>query len=147
MCRTRHVRWKGQCATEIQLLNTPHDRRCCRYASDDATLMQFDWHALVPGKNWRVHARPWIPGDEIAIFTAVIHKWRSPLRQFACARTIDEYDVTILVPYIRMTSQINSGDVTILNQKRLSLATTAKSAIDNCFGGIECSGHEIACKK
>ena len=21
---------KGQCATEIQLLNTPHDRRCCR---------------------------------------------------------------------------------------------------------------------
>ena len=29
MCRTRHFRWKGQCATEIQLLNTPHDRRCC----------------------------------------------------------------------------------------------------------------------
>ena len=30
MCRTRHFRSKGQCATEIQLLNTPHDRRCCR---------------------------------------------------------------------------------------------------------------------
>ena len=29
MCRTRHFRGKGQCATEIQLLNTPHDRRCC----------------------------------------------------------------------------------------------------------------------
>ena len=29
MCRTRHFRSKGQCATEIQLLNTPHDRRCC----------------------------------------------------------------------------------------------------------------------
>ena len=55
MCRTRHFRWKGQCATEIQLLNTPHDRRCCRHASDDATLMQFDWHALFPGKNWRMH--------------------------------------------------------------------------------------------
>ena len=57
MCRTRHFRRKGQCATEIQLLNTPHDRRCCRHASDDATLMQFDWHALVPGKHWRVHFR------------------------------------------------------------------------------------------
>ena len=94
-----------------------------------------------------LHARPWIPGDEIAIFTAVIHQWRSPLRQFARARTIDEYDVTMLVSYIRVTSQINGGDVTILNQKRLSSATTAKSAIDNCFGGIECSGHQIACKK
>ena len=30
MCRTRHFRSRGQCATEIQLLNTPHDRRCCR---------------------------------------------------------------------------------------------------------------------
>ena len=57
MCRTRHFRWKGQCATEIQLLNTSHDRRCCRHASDDATLMQFDWHALGPGKSWCVHFR------------------------------------------------------------------------------------------
>ena len=53
----------------------------------------------------------------------------------------------MLVSYIRVTSQINCGDVTILTQKRLSLATTAKSAIDNCFGGIECPGHQIACKK
>ena len=29
MCRTCHLHWKGQCATEIQLLNTPHDWRCC----------------------------------------------------------------------------------------------------------------------
>ena len=72
---------------------------------------------------------------------------RSPLRQFVHARTINEYDVTMLVSYIRVTSQINCGDVTILNQKRLSLTTMAKSAIDNCFGGIECSGHQIACKK
>ena len=30
MCTTRHFRSKGQCATESQLLNTSHDRRCCR---------------------------------------------------------------------------------------------------------------------
>ena len=48
-------------------------------------------------------------------------------------QSIDEYDVTMPVSYIRVTSQINCGDVTILNQKRLSLATMAISAIDNCF--------------
>ena len=94
-----------------------------------------------------LHARPRIPDDEITIFTVIIHWWRSHLRQFARARTIDEYDVTVLVSYIRVMSQINCSDVTILNQKRLSLATTAKSAIGNCFGGIECSGYQIACKK
>ena len=99
------------------------------------------------GNYYFLHARPWIPGDEIAIFTAAIHWWRSPLRQFSRVRTIDQYDVTMLVSYIRVTSQINCGDVTILNQKRLSLTTTAKSAIDNCFGGIECSGHQKVCKK
>ena len=94
-----------------------------------------------------LHAKPWIPGCEISIFTAVIHQWRSPLRQIARARTIDEYDVTMPVSYIRVTSQINCGDVTILNQKRPSLATMANSAIDNCFNGIVCSGHQIASKK
>ena len=29
MCRTRHFCWKGQCATEIQLLNTPDEWQCC----------------------------------------------------------------------------------------------------------------------
>ena len=29
LCRTRHFRWKGHCVPEIQLLNTPHDRRRC----------------------------------------------------------------------------------------------------------------------
>ena len=52
------------------------------------------------------------------------------MRQFARAWTIDEYDVTMPVSYIRVTSQINCGDIAILNQKSLSLATTAKSAID-----------------
>ena len=82
-----------------------------------------------------------------SIFAAVIHQWRSPLRQFARARTIDEYDVTMPVAYIRVTSQINCGDVTILSQKILSLATMANSAIDNWISRIVCSWHQIACKK
>ena len=56
----------------------------------------------VPGirfhNNAFLHAKPWIPGGEKAIFTAVIHWWRSPLRQLARARTIDEYNVTMPVP-------------------------------------------------
>ena len=48
----------------------------------------------------------------------------------------------MLVPYVRVTSQINCGDVTILSQKRPSLAAMAKSAIDDWFYiGIVCSGH------
>ena len=35
------------------------------------------------------------------------------LRQFARARTIDEYDVKMLVYPVRVTSQINCGDVTM----------------------------------
>ena len=65
-----------------------------------------------------LHAKPWIPGGEKSIFTVVIHQWRSPLRQFARARTIDEYDVTMPVPRIRMTSQINCDDVTMLIKKK-----------------------------
>ena len=33
------------------------------------------------------------------------------------------------------------------SQKRPSLAVMAKWAIDDCFSGIVCSGHKIACKK
>ena len=60
-------------------------------------------------------------------------QWRSLLCQFARARKIDEYDLRMPVPYVCMTSQINSGDVTILSQKRPSLATMLKSGIDDCF--------------
>ena len=63
----------------------------------------------------------------------LLYKWRSPLHQFARARTIDKCDVTMPVSYIRVTSQINCGDITIVNQKILSLATMAKSAVDNCL--------------
>ena len=94
-----------------------------------------------------LHAKPWTPDGQKSIFTTVIHYWRSTLRQFGRARTIDEYDVTMPVSYIRVTPQINCNDVTVSNQKRLSLATMAKSVIDNCFSGIVCSGHQIACKK
>ena len=34
------------------------------------------------------------------------------------------------VPHVRVTSQINCGNVTLLSQKRPPLATMAKSAID-----------------
>ena len=41
----------------------------------------------------------------------------------------DKYDVTIPVFRVRMTSQINCGDVTMLGQKRPPLATMAKWAL------------------
>ena len=44
-----------------------------------------------------------------------------------------------------MTSQINCCDITMLSQKRPSLATMVKLMI--AFSGIVCSGHKIACKK
>ena len=84
---------------------------------------------------------PWRPAAGIknslklsaVCFKVVINLWRSPVRQFARARIIDEYDVKMPVPHVRVTSLINCGDVTMLSQKRPSLATMAKSAIDNCF--------------
>ena len=82
-----------------------------------------------------------------SIFMTVIHLWRSPFRQFALARTIDKYDITMPAPHVRVTSQINCGDVTMLIQKRPSSATMAKSAINNWFSEIVCSGHKISCKK
>ena len=61
-----------------------------------------------------LQAKPWISGYDKSIFMVHIHYWRSPLRQFARARTIDEYNVTMPVSRIRMTSQINCDDVTVL---------------------------------
>ena len=63
------------------------------------------------------------------------------------AGIIDEFDVTMALNNIRVTSQINCGDVTILSQKRLFLTPMAKPAIDNCCNGFVCSGHLIPCKK
>ena len=39
------------------------------------------------------------------------------------------------------------GDVTMLSQKRSSLATIVKCVINDFFSKIVCSGHRIACKK
>ena len=80
-----------------------------------------------------IHAKPWIPGGDKSIFMAVIHQWRLLLRQFARATAIGEYDVTMPLPYVRVTPQIICGDVTIINQKKPSLAAMAKSAIDDWF--------------
>ena len=90
-----------------------------------------------------LHTKLWILGGKKSIFTAVIHLWRSPFPQFARARTIDEYDVTMPAPRVHVTSQINCGDVTMPSQKRPSLATMAKPAINNCFSEIVCSGHLV----
>ena len=79
-----------------------------------------------------LHDKPWVPGGEKSIFTAIIDKLRSHLLQIGRARTIDEHDVTMPVPEVRITSKINSGDVKMLRQKRPSLATMAKSVIDDC---------------
>ena len=48
-------------------------------------------------------------------------------------RTIDEHVVKMPVARVCVTSQINYGDVTLISQKKLSLATMAKSTIDNGF--------------
>ena len=58
MCRTRHFRWKGQCATEIQLLNTPHDRRCCHGRQAMTPLWCNSINTLCfPQKNLRLNFR------------------------------------------------------------------------------------------
>ena len=102
-------------------------------------LLKCALHLSLMGELWGafcdlnfLHAKPWILGGEISIFTAVIHQWRSPLRQFARAMTIDKYDVTIPAFRVFMTSQISCGDVTMLGQKRPPLATMAKWALDDC---------------
>ena len=44
-----HLRWKRQCATEIPLLNTPHDRHRCHQA-DDPILVQLGLTHCLPQK-------------------------------------------------------------------------------------------------
>ena len=67
-------------------------------------------------------AKPWKPGVEKSIYTIVIHWWRSLVCQFARERTIDENGVTVPVTRIRVKSQINCSDVTMLNQKKKVLS-------------------------
>ena len=62
-----------------------------------------------------------------------IHDYNSVVAiNFACARTIDEYDATISIPRICVTSQVYCGDVTMRKRSK-SNTTLAKVAIENCF--------------
>ena len=47
------------------------------------------------------------------------------------------------VPRVLVTSQINCGDVTMLIQKKNGLSDNAKSAIDNCFSGMNFAFRDI----
>ena len=78
ICRTRHFRWKGECATEIQLLNTPHNRRRCRQAM--TTLMQFDWRALLPDKNGAWTFATGVGGDSDTCYQDYVVTWQRRLR-------------------------------------------------------------------
>ena len=61
-----------------------------------------------------------------------------------CTRTINEYDLKVPMPCIRMMSQINCVDVTMLSQKRLPLATMGKWVITDCFSGFVSSAYQIS---
>ena len=72
MCRTLHFRWKGQCATEIQFLNTPHDWRNCRQpmtplwcSSIDTLWFRKKWHAHFRNRGWgrQLYLPPRLCGD------------------------------------------------------------------------------------
>ena len=78
-----------------------------------------------------LHAKPWIPGGEKSISRLLFTgEDRLCANLQERARTINEYDVTMLV---RVTSQMNCGGVTMLSQKIPFLAIMAKWAIDDCF--------------
>ena len=62
MCRTHHFHWKGQCATEIQVLNTPHERQCCHGHQAMMPLWRSSINTLCfPQKTgtWTFHDRGW----------------------------------------------------------------------------------------
>ena len=67
--------------------------------------------------------------------------------QFACTRTIDEYEVTMPVARVHVTSQINCGDVTMLSQKKRPRRQWRNERSMIALRGTVCSGHKIACKK
>ena len=82
-------------------------------------------------------------GGEWPIFTVDIHWWISPLHQFARARTIDEYAVTMPVRRVCVTSQINCGYVT----EGIVFGDSGELSDRWLFSGVVWSGHNIACKK
>ena len=55
LCRICHFYWKGQCTSEIQLLNIPHVQLHCRHEADDTGLVQFGFICSVSYKKWQGH--------------------------------------------------------------------------------------------
>ena len=60
----------------------------------ELTIDHMTWNAHIQKLSFQ-HTKPRTPGGEKSIFTAVIHQWRSHLRQFAREMTIDENNVTM----------------------------------------------------
>ena len=74
-----HLYWKGQCASEIQLLNTPHDQLRCRHGKQmTPVLAQFDFTRSVSCKNWHAHFhdRGWGDCDTCHQDNVVTSQWR-----------------------------------------------------------------------
>ena len=56
-----------------------------------------------------------------------------------CAwKTVDEYDIRITVRLVRMTSQVNGRDFTVISQKRQSLAKRVKLPVGGLFSAGLC---------
>ena len=61
LCRTCHFHWNGQCASEIQLLNTPHDQLRCRHGKQMTPVWRSSIsHAQSPAKT---STRIFVTGD------------------------------------------------------------------------------------
>ena len=121
-----YLRWNCPLIPVEELILHLCRRRVKGELQNTHCIISITYSYMFCGRCIFLHAKPWIPGGAKSIFAVVIHQWRSPLRQFARAITIDEYDVTMPVPPVRATSQINCDDVTIFSQKRPSLWTIAK---------------------
>ena len=85
-------------------------------------------------------------GNRYSRLLSTRHKWKSTLRQCVRTKTVDEYDVTMPAPRVRVTSHIYCGDVIILSQRRPCLITKLKWTIDDCFSRCMCSWYKIAHK-
>ena len=76
MCRTHHFRSKGQCATEIQLLNTPHDRRCCHQAMTPLWCSSINTLWFPQKKLPRARSRPGVGATAILCHQDYVVKWQ-----------------------------------------------------------------------
>ena len=89
---------------------------------------QINHHLIMP--LYSSHFFHTKPGGEKSIFAFVIHWWRSTFRQFARARTIEKYDVTISVPRVRPCD--DTGQLRYLNNDK-----SEKAALADAKWGID----------